>query len=175
MLIREAVPEDAGSIATVHVASWRTTYRDLLPASVLANLSVARREAMWQQAAVAIQAGESRSCLYVAEDAQGRIIGFANAGPEREDDVPFDSELYAIYLLEEHQGKGLGRQLVGHVVGFLLERGWSSMRTWVLKGNPAEQFYQRLGGQHFTEKETGIAGVRRLEIAYGWRDIRPLS
>lgn len=48
MLTRTAVPEDALAIAEVHVSSWRTTYRGLLPDSVLAAQSVEHRELAWR-------------------------------------------------------------------------------------------------------------------------------
>src|SRR5690554_1514638 len=120
MLIRAASPEDAMAIGHVHVDSWRTTYRGLMPDSVLAALSVEQRAAMWQRAAEAAQERESRSFLLVAEDPSEGIIGFASAGPDRDERSGFDSELYAIYLLERHQGRGVGRQLARHAVSLLL-------------------------------------------------------
>ena len=42
--VREAVPADARAIARVHVDSWRTTYRDIVPDSVLSQLSYEERE-----------------------------------------------------------------------------------------------------------------------------------
>ena len=112
MLIRAALPEDAVGIAEVHVGSWRTTYRGLLPDSVLAAQSVEQRAAIWREAAEAVERGESRSFVLVAEDPVDGIIGFASAGPEREQGVGFDGELYAISLLEGHQGRG-GRAAPG--------------------------------------------------------------
>lgn len=168
MLIRAAKPEDAIAIGHVHVASWRTTYRGLMPDSVLAALSVEQRAAMWQQAAEGAQEGASRSFLLVAEDQAEGIIGFASAGPERDEGSGFDSELYAIYLLERHQGRGLGRQLAGRAVNLLLSEGHESMRVWVLEGNPAEGFYRRLGGQRVGEKALSMAGKNLTEVAYAW-------
>ncbi len=46
-LIRTARPDDARSVAEVHVASWRHAYRGLLPDDYLERLSVDDREAMW--------------------------------------------------------------------------------------------------------------------------------
>jgi hypothetical protein len=46
-LVRAARPEDARSVAEVHVASWRHAYRGLLPDDYLERLSVDDREAMW--------------------------------------------------------------------------------------------------------------------------------
>lgn len=82
MLIRPARPEDALAIGHVHVDSWRTTYRGLLPDSVLASLSVEQRAATWRQAIDAALKDESRSFVQVADDLANGIVGFASAGPE---------------------------------------------------------------------------------------------
>ncbi len=129
MLIRAAQPEDAMDIGHVHVNSWRTTYRGLLPDSVLAAQSIGQRAAIWRQAAKAALTGESRSFVLVAEDSTDGIIGFASAGPEREEGSGFDGELYAIYLLQSHQGRGIGRQLTGRAVNLLVSEGHGSMRV----------------------------------------------
>ncbi len=171
MIIRAATREDASAMGHVHVDSWRTTYRGLIPDSVLAALSVEHRAEMWRQAAERAMDGESRSFVLVAEDPDDGVIGFASAGPEREEDSGFDSELYAIYLLEHHQGRGTGRNLVGNLVSLLREHGYSSMRVWVLEGNPAQAFYTRLGGQRVGEKALTMAGRTLIEVAYAWPEL----
>ena len=175
MRIRAATPADSLAIGHVHVDSWRTTYRGLMPDSILAALSVEQRAAMWQQAAEAIQKGESRSLLLVAEDPAEGIIGFASAGPEREEGSGFDGEFYAIYLLEHHQGRGVGWQLACRAVEILLSQGFESMRVWVLEDNPAEKFYKRMGGQRVGEKALSLAGQDFTEIAYAWPDLARFS
>jgi len=175
MLIRAARPEDALAIGHIHVDSWRTTYRGLLPDSVLATQSVEQRATMWRQAAQAALRGESSSFMLVAEDPSDGIIGFASAEPEREEGSGYDSELYAIYLLEQHQGRGIGRQLVRQAVGLLLSQGHGSMRVWVLRGNPAEEFYKRLGGTRVGEKVRSMADRSLTEIAYAWSDLSRLN
>lgn len=136
MSIRAADPEDAPAIARVHVDSWRTTYRGLLPDHVLANLSLEERQASWQQRIDAPALGRCSGFVFVAEDVTGRVVGFASGGPERENDSDFEGELYAIYLLKEHQGRGLGRRLTKHVVERLRSLGHNSMRVWGLEGKP---------------------------------------
>jgi len=164
--VRPASPTDASAIARVHVASWRTTYKDLLPADLLANLSVEGRTRQWDQ-----QIGDATTFVCVAEDDAGQVVGFASAGPEREPESGYDAELYAIYLLAEHQGSGAGRELARLVIDELRARGDASLRVWVLAGNPAEGFYQRLGGVKVEEKPIDIGGTEYIEIAYGWRSL----
>ncbi|MEX2536235.1 MAG: hypothetical protein WD273_11630 [Trueperaceae bacterium] len=40
-----------------------------------------------------------------------------------------------------------------------------------MKGNPAESFYKRLGGEIAGEKTINIGGQDYLEAAYGWKNL----
>jgi GNAT superfamily N-acetyltransferase len=172
MQIRTAEINDVPGITQVHIQSWQTTYANILPAAFLANLSYERRAQYWQQLLSNSQAAEK---VFVAVDEQGQIGGFASGGPEREGDQRYTSELYAIYLLQAHQGQGLGRRLVQAVARYLLSEQHSTMLVWVLADNPACRFYARLGGQLVSEKEIDIGGTLVRELAYGWDDIRSLT
>ncbi len=169
MFIRRATADDAEAIAWVPVASWRATYAGLVPDEFLAALSVEQRAARWRQAV----APERQSYLVVAED-EGAVIGFAVGGPEREGDATYTGELYAIYLLAEQKGRGVGRALVKEIARELQRRGLSSMLVWVLAENPARKFYEALGGQYVREKEIEIGGKTLIEVAYGWKSLAPL-
>lgn len=169
--IRAASPADAAAIAHVHVAAWRTTYKGLLPADLLANLSEEPRADWWRLQAETARKDPSRGLLLIAEQENGQVVGFASAGPEREAETDFDGELYAIYLLAEHQGKGIGRRLFELVVKHLRVQGYGSMRVWVLEGNPAASFYEHLGGKRGETKELQIGGMGYNEVAYGWESL----
>jgi GNAT superfamily N-acetyltransferase len=169
MHIRTAHMHDAAAIATVHVESWRTTYKGIVPDDFLARLSEARREQLWRQV---LADPSSSSFVYVAEDARGTVIGFVSGGPERSGDPVYTGELYAIYLLAQHQGQGIGRQLVITLVNRLLQDGMPALLLWVLAKNPARRFYERLGGRPVDDKTVTIGGVPLIEVAYGWRDAR---
>jgi GNAT superfamily N-acetyltransferase len=174
MIIREAMPADAPAIARVHVDSWRTTYRGFVPEDYLSKLSYEARERFWDRILAAKGTGETQF-VFVAVDEAGQIGGFADGGkPINEGDTAFASELYAIYLLKEYQGQGLGRRLVQALAGKLHAAGFGSLMLWVMDGNPAEHFYQRLGGKPLGSKPVEIGGVTVQEIAYGWPDIRLL-
>jgi Acetyltransferase (GNAT) family. len=53
--------------------------------------------------------------VYVAENKSGKIVGFAAGGRERMGKYMYQGELFAIYILEEYQRQGIGRQLLGCV------------------------------------------------------------
>ena len=170
--IRAANPADAGQIARVHVDSWRTTYESIMPAEYLAGLSYRDRESMWNEA---LTTDRPSSGIFVAETEGGDVVGFASWGPEREGDSTYRAELYAIYILQEHQNRGLGRDLVSAAAQSLLDDGLSSMLLWVLEDNhPACRFYESLGGQRVGRKTVTIGGVDFEEVSYGWRDVSRL-
>jgi len=170
--IRRAIPSDAMGIANVHVDSWRTTYRGIVPDEHLAALSYDKSSERWSNR---LMKNDDRYAMFVAEDESGKIIGFADGGPERSGDTIYDGELYAIYLLQAYQRQGIGASLVGYVVRYLLEAQFRSMLVWVLVGNPSRRFYEVLGGQTVREGQIEISGKPLLEIAFGWADLRGLA
>src|SRR5699024_9426075 len=63
----------------------------------------------------------SKQIVFVAENNKGEIVGFSNAGVERTGKYPdYKGELYAIYLLKEYQGKGIGKLLFKYFVELLI-------------------------------------------------------
>ncbi|NEP63192.1 MAG: GNAT family N-acetyltransferase [Symploca sp. SIO2G7] len=173
MIVREATHSDVAAMARVHVDTWRTTYRGIVPDKLLANLSYEKRENGWHQ--VLKNASEDGNFTYIAEDESGKIIGFANGGLERASDPVYKGELNAIYILMSHQRKGIGRELVRTVTQKLSQMEIYSMLVWVLAENPAYRFYETLGGQKVYEKEIERGGAKLIEIAYGWQDIANLQ
>lgn len=170
MRIRPATIADAAGIARVQVDAWRTTYRGIIPDHVLDGLDYGQREARWTQIL-----GQPAPWCYVAEAPSGRTVGFAACGPERDGDPEYRGELWAIYLLQEVQGQGLGRRLVRTAAGRLLQAGFTTMLVWVLAANPARHFYARLGGAPVRTKPYEIGGVTLEEIGYGWTDLSGLA
>ena len=168
--IRTADSRDAGAIAAVHVASWRTTYAGIVPSAFLDSLNVEDRTRRWEE----IFATQD-SLFFVAEDEAG-IFGFVNGGMIRQPIAGYDAELYALYLLRERQGQGAGRALFRSLAGALVSQNLSSMVVWVLAQNPTVGFYRRMGGIQVAEQKIEIAGVELEELAFGWeslRDVRP--
>ena len=157
--------EDATGVTKVQVDSWRTTFKGIVPDDFLNNLSYDKREPIWKRAII-------ENNLYIAEDENGHVIGFSAGGKERTGNYKtYLGELYTIFILKEHQGKGLGRSLVKLVVDDLKRNNLNSMVIWVIKENPACQFYEALGGKEIDTRVIEIGGQKLSEVAYGWSDI----
>lgn len=171
-MIRDATGADAAAIARVHVDSWRTTYRGLMPDAVLDGLSYAGRERQWVWATSA--AAEGRGCVVVADEGEAGIVGFASGGACR-DDLGYGAEVPAIYLLEAWQGRGLGKGLMLAAADRLAARGYDSLLVWVLETNElGRRFYAALGGAVVGAKEEELFGATLREVAYGWPDLAAL-
>jgi ribosomal protein S18 acetylase RimI-like enzyme len=165
-VVRPADVEDAAAIARVHVDTWRTAYRGLLPDDFLAALDGAGYEDRWRRT---LAGGAGR--VYVAEDGR-QVVGFASGGPERAGEEGFSGELYAIYVLQESQGRGHGRRLVQAVARGLRERELPNMIVWVLGDNhQARHFYERLGGAYVRSQPITIGSALLQEVSYGWRSL----
>lgn len=147
MTIREATVADAPAIGEVHVRSWQAAYAGLIPDDFLARLSAQARAESWARLI-----GEGSRVLVAEED--GVVAGFAAYG---------DGRLYALYLLPEYWGRGLGRALHDRVVG---ELPGDSVVLWVLSTNErAKAFYVRQGwvDDGVTQTETVDDGRVTLE------------
>jgi ribosomal protein S18 acetylase RimI-like enzyme len=168
--IREATPDDAASVARVHIESSRATYIGLLPEETLSEMTYRKRLVNWSKTLEDRSGGEF---VFVAE-ARGEVVGFASGGPWREGDADFGGELYTVYLLPEHQRRGAGRGLFRAVAERLARLGFSAMMLWVLEENPACRFYESLGGARVREEEIERGGRALKKIAYGWADIKSL-
>lgn len=142
--MRRATPDDARPIAEVHVASWRSAYRNIMDPRTLANLSVEARAVRWGER---LNHPEPRTVTFVAER-DGRIVGFAHTGPtdDEDDDPETTATLFALYLLEEVWGRGIGEPLMEAALDALREKAFSDATLWVAAANEgARRFYERTG------------------------------
>jgi GNAT superfamily N-acetyltransferase len=165
-IVRKAVVDDAEAIARVQVDTWRSAYRSIVPDAVLDSLSYERRSEHWSH----ILARKDRVRIFlVAEEDEDGVVGFCVCGLNRDEESAFEAELYAIYVLERHQGRGIGRALFEECKNWTLDRGMSSMIVWVLRDNPYRRFYKTMGGEVVSERMISIGETDLPEVAYGWR------
>lgn len=163
--IRKALLSDVREIARVHVDCWKTTYTNIIPNEYIRKLTYEKREKLWEQV---IPNGN----VFVAEDDNGQVIGFADGGIERTGEYKdYKGEMYSIYILKNYQGQGVGRQLIHAVVCELIELGLHSMIVWVLKDNTSCHFYEKMGGKTVASKTIDFSGKKLMELAYGWSNL----
>lgn len=137
LCLRRAALADADELAAVHVTAWEEAYRGRMPDAVLDTMSIDGRARVWRHSL----ADPQSPLTSVVALRDGRIVGFAMIGPNRDDGAsPDDLELYALYVLASEYGRGTGQALCDAVLG---DRAAS---LWVLEDNPrAQGFYRRNG------------------------------
>ncbi|MED0673985.1 GNAT family N-acetyltransferase [Aneurinibacillus aneurinilyticus] len=100
--IRKMQKEDIQQVQQVSKASWNYAYEGIIPFEIQESfLKFAYNDEMMQRRL-------ENSFIWIAE-VDEKIVGFANFSPVKEDG---ETELTAIYLNPEHQGKGIGTALL---------------------------------------------------------------
>ena len=164
--IRPATTSEAEAIAAVHVSSWRTAYRGLVDDATLDALSVPSRTELWNRR---LSAPRDDQFVFVAEAAGDGIVGFVDAARIEPSDDGFEAELFAIYLLDSHRGRGLGRRLFRQAQTSVAAIGCRNLKLVVLADNPFRRFYDAMGGAVVAGGFADI-GPQRLEtVTYGWK------
>lgn len=162
MHIRQAVPDDASSIATIHVRAWQAAYQGIMPSSFLEGLSVSRREEFWRQ-----QLRSEEATTLIAED-RGQALGWAQLGASRDADAAHTTgELYAIHVAPEHWRHGVGQRLWNEGVVHLRRSAFADVTLWVLRENLGACAFYRANGFVLdvdVEKTFQIAGSELVEI-----------
>jgi GNAT superfamily N-acetyltransferase len=112
------------------------------------------------------------SVFLVVEDESREVLGFVYGGPAREAAYGRAGELYAMYLLKQFHGRGIGRALFEAFREELRGAGMGDFYSMVLQGNPSRGFYLKMGGRFCGPGETtlpGRRGGRRLvEERFEW-------
>ncbi|MDX3237588.1 GNAT family N-acetyltransferase [Streptomyces sp. ME03-5709C] len=164
-MVRMMARDDIDAVAAVRVRGWQAAYAGIVPRSYLDAMDVAadaERRREW------FDAGGSRVDNLVAADGD-EVTGWAALGPYRgEPDDAEVGELYAIYVRPDRIGRGHGRALMAAVRARAAERGFRSLRLWVLADNaPALRFYERSGlAPDGTDQMEIYDGVPLKELRY---------
>ena len=166
-VILPAGPADAEALARVHVASWRETYRGLLPDAFLARMSEPGYARRFRRELT--QPGE-HDVILAAINPSG-VFGYVAGGPSRAG-IDGEAEIATLYVLRAGQGRGAGRRLFAGAVRALAAHGARSLVVSVLRDNArARGFYERLGGVADPPRQGPGPGGMVWEVAYRWVDL----
>lgn len=162
--IRKAKLSDAEGIARAHTASWRSSYRGILPNAVLERIDVDQRAASWRRT---LQ--DPAILTLVAYDTTHHdIVGLCDAGRTRAPSA-YAAEVYRIYLEHHAKRHGLGREMFEQVTDWLRAQELRSLIIWVLDNNHhACRFYEAMGGRTATRVPSTVSGFPIFELSYIW-------
>lgn len=156
-VVRPARVADVPGMARMLVASWRETYRGVMPDRVLDDPGlVEARERFWTAALVDEQYRENRVAL---AERDGIVIGVAMAGPPEVPTPEWNSHLYVLYVLAAEHGGGAGGALLDAVID-----DGESVALWVADPNPRAQAFYRKHGFHADGAVQYVEGVRSIRM-----------
>jgi GNAT superfamily N-acetyltransferase len=161
-LIKKALLSDVADIARIHVLSWQQTYAGLVPQDYLDSLSISSRKQMWE----GIFQKQKTTENYLAYD-NGEAAGFISFGKGHDQGKEGWGEIYAVYLLKENWGKGIGYALFHKAKVSFLSQGINHIYLWVLASNEqAINSYQKWGGvvDYKQTKDDEIGGQKVREV-----------
>ncbi|MBV8757768.1 MAG: GNAT family N-acetyltransferase [Deltaproteobacteria bacterium] len=165
--VREATLDDATGIARAHTDSWQTSYRGILPDTVLDRIDVGQRAETRRR----ILRDRSIYQLVAYDLTHGDIVGFCDAGPARRH-VPYAGELYAIYIIDRAKRYGLGEEMMDRVRAHFAASDMRSMIVWVLDNNHhARRFYEAQGGRMGSRLSSTVGGFPVVELSYVWEHL----
>lgn len=167
MELRAARAGDGAAIAALHVASWRATYRGILPDTFLAGPIEEALGAKWQRI---FAEGIPPGALLLAEDERG-LAGFVAAWV-RGDGAEIDN----LHVRPGLNGRGIGRRLLGAAAEALVALGARHGWLEVLDGNDAAlRFYTRLGGVAGPVQVAPLYGIPTPERRVAFDDLAALA
>lgn len=132
--IRSMQPCDIAQKAAVDCQAWRESYAGLLDAGYLTQRTAQR--------CMELALHTPHDVLLAQVD--GKTVGFAAYGPARGTNEAGLAEVYALYVLKDYQGRGIGRDLINECLNRL--SSYPRCILWVLQNNcKAIAFYRRRG------------------------------
>jgi len=153
ILLRDALPADADAVARLHVRSWQTAYRGLIPDEFLDAM---RPEERARRYTFGSRDPAAPQTIVALDGAQ--LVGFSTVVADREDARV--GELSALHVDPTRWGQRVGLALIEAARGRLVASEFRAARLWLLVGNArAERFYTLDGWRS--------DGTQRSEVVWG--------
>lgn len=124
--------------------TWKVAYAHLLSGEALAALT-AESALDWWTRAIRDPLPHMHTVVAVRD---GEVAGFASLGAARDDDVAGLGELFAIYVLPDAWGRGVGQALMAETLARLRSEGFAEAILWVFEDNPRTRRFYELAGWH---------------------------
>jgi GNAT superfamily N-acetyltransferase len=152
--VRPARPAEAGEIARVQLATWRTAYRRMLPRRILDELDEGFLTARWAEAIEAPPSPRHRVLVAIEQGESESLVGFVAAGPADEhaaapDEPPLGDSVAAVtdLLVEPRWGRrGHGSRLLAAGVAGWRSDGFGTAVAWAYEQDTATRKFLLAAG-----------------------------
>ena len=159
-IIRKNELKDQEQMAKIKIDGWMNTYDKIIASKYLKTLDYKKQTERY-----IASFDEYKDLVFVAVK-DDEVLGYSCFHLE-DKSGNCDSELVSLYIKSNHQGKGVGTNLLKETAKELLSKGKNNMIIWCLSDNrEAIDFYKKLGGKKVIEKNAKIG--EELYKEYGF-------
>jgi ribosomal protein S18 acetylase RimI-like enzyme len=130
--------QDFNAIRAIAKEVWPIAYGAILSTAQLDYMM----EMMYSLPALQQQVNEKQHHFIIAKENE-ETLGFASY--EFNYDGIRAAKIHKIYIYTDHQGKGIGKQLINYIADEAQKMGQDALLLNVNRNNSALNFYQRLG------------------------------
>lgn len=139
-IYRKARVNDAASIVKINLEGWRTTYRNLISSQTIE----ARFLTYENRVNKTIEQITLNNTYFIAE-IDDEVVGFVHYVLSNNDKYNKHGEIKALYIKDEYHRKGIGRELFNNAINEIRKLGLHVVLIDCLIGNPANDFYLKMG------------------------------
>ncbi|HRN57864.1 GNAT family N-acetyltransferase [Agriterribacter sp.] len=145
---KEAGIKDIPLIRELTYAVWPQTYADILTPEQTAYML----NMMYSEASLQHQINTKLHRFIIAFD-DDDAVGFASWSFTSGKKI---CRLHKIYVLQNRQGKGIGKKLINHIIAVTRQAGAAILELNVNRHNKAKDFYIRQGFRVVREEDIAI-------------------
>ncbi len=167
--VRPATQRDAQAIAQIQASASQAAFKALFPGEPMPEFdSLKKSQTFWREA---IEYSEPQ--VQVALDGK-TVVGFVGYDRSRDPKTPpTTGEIWAIYALPSHWGRGIGLALWDAAREGLIEEGCNKVTAWVPLGYERALRFHDLAGfkREMTSIKTVQMGAVKVEEIRFKRDL----
>jgi GNAT superfamily N-acetyltransferase len=137
---RKASVHDARNIVKINLEGWRTTYRNLISCETIEKRFLTYEKRVNKT----IEQITMNNTYYVAE-VNDEVVGFVQYVLSNDDKYKEHGEIKALYVKDKYHKKGIGKELFSIAINEMRKLGLHIVLIDCLVGNPANDFYLKMG------------------------------
>lgn len=136
--------DNCEEIANLKLKVWKSTYAHIYPKEKFDNFDIKEQTEKFKKYVC-----DSNGFFIVAKEADiNKIVGYCYAGHSAKSFRKGTPEIILLYVLEEYQHQGIGREFVKRSKQFFKDKGYNNYIISCNKYNyPAQVFYKKMGGE----------------------------
>lgn len=160
--VEKSKKEDCKSIAEFVTRTWNETYRGIVNDEFLDNLENTEEKRYIN----AINNFDEKSNMQYIIKKDNKIIAYLKLSKIKDDEYKEYIELQSLYVLQEYQKNGIGKELIQKAFNEAKKAGYKKMIIGCLEGNKSNGFYKKMGGKFIKKRKFKLPNQTLYENVY---------